>query len=441
MVGRRRGKPAGAARGEMAHLSPAVPMPMVPLMRFVYYALFITIGGTLLFLVHRYLWRRLVRDPRLAGWGRRLGSAVVVGGGVIIPLTMALSRYVPRAYMEWLATAAFLWLGAVLYLVLLLLPWDIVRGFRWLHRRRGPALGVAAVPLVEPPPEPAPARVDTGRRVFLARVAAGTAALGTGGLVAIGVGNALGEVAINELEVKLDRLPPQLSGMRVVQISDVHIGAILDGRFIAAIKEKVESLKPDLFVITGDLVDASPAMIARDVAPLGDIQARFGTYFCTGNHEYYAGADPWIAALDKMGIQTLLNERVVVGDRGPGGATLDLAGIPDKQGGRFLEHHVLDWKRTLAGRDDERELLLLAHRPNPIHEATRHGVGLQLSGHTHGGQLWPITEATRLVHPYSAGLHKHEDKTWIHVSRGTGFWGPPMRLLAPSEITSIVLTA
>ena len=145
-----------------------------------------------------------------------------------------------------------------------------------------------------------------------------------------------------------------------------------------------------------------------------------------------------LSYLKKLGIQPLTNERVVIGDSG---ASFDLAGIPDKVAGRFLDFDKPNLEKALEGRDPDRELLLLAHRPEPIHEAAKHNVGLQLSGHTHGGQLWPSTIISKLVHPYSAGLHHHTPGTQIYVSRGAGFWGAPMRIAAPAELPLIVLSS
>ena len=226
-----------------------------------------------------------------------------------------------------------------------------------------------------------------------------------------------------------------------MQLTDVHIGPLLDGRFLDAIVEKVNAQSPDVVVITGDLVDGSVDIIGPDVAKLGKLKSRYGQYFCTGNHEYYSGAADWTDFLAKLNVRTLLNQRVTIGDTSPNGASIDLAGIPDRQGRLFRETHAQNFKLALSGRDPERGLVLLSHRPNPIVEAAEFGVGLQLSGHTHGGQFFPITFLGEFIHPYNAGLHKHNDLTQIYVSRGTGFWGPPIRILAPAEITSITLTA
>src|SRR5262249_39462489 len=187
--------------------------------------------------------------------------------------------------------------------------------------------------------------------------------------------------------------------------------------------------------ITGDLVDGSVEELADQVEPLGKLAARYGVYFVTGNHEYYSGVEEWCRHLPKLGIRVLRNERVSLGDAR---ASIHLAGRDDYGSSRAGASHGYDLDRALAGRDPERELVLLAHQPGGFDEAARKGVGLQLSGHTHGGQLWPFTEAVRHVYKHFAGLDREGDSQ-IYVSRGTGYWGPPMRLGAPAEITKIVL--
>ena len=203
--------------------------------------------------------------------------------------------------------------------------------------------------------------------------------------------------------------------------------------------EKTNALRPDLVVITGDLVDAPVAHLGPRLAPLARLSARCGVAFVTGNHEYYAGAGEWCAFLRRRGLRVLLNERVAIGDEHPGGASFDLAGIPDYNGGRFLRGHEPDLERALLGRDPARELVVLAHQPRQISLARGKGVGLQLSGHTHGGQMWPFGALVMIFQPWIAGFHRAEDGTAIYVSRGTGFWGPPMRVLEPAEIATIVL--
>ena len=220
-----------------------------------------------------------------------------------------------------------------------------------------------------------------------------------------------------------------------MQVTDIHVGATIGRAFIERVAAQANALKPDVFCITGDLVDGSVDELRRLVEPIATVKSRYGSYFVTGNHEYYSGADAWLAELERLGIRTLQNARVSIGD---GKKSIDLAGVPDWMA--RLEGHRPDLARALAGRDPERELVLLAHQPRQIAQAAKAGVGLQLSGHTHGGQIAPFGALVALTQPFLAG-HHHVGDTQIYVSRGTGYWGPPMRLGAPAEITKIVLTS
>jgi predicted MPP superfamily phosphohydrolase len=270
---------------------------------------------------------------------------------------------------------------------------------------------------------------DPERRLLLQRLLGGAAAAVATGLGLYAYRQGTGRVAVKEVEVKLPKLPAALDGFVIAQLTDVHVGPTIGRAFIEEIVRTTNALRPDVVAITGDLVDGSVTELGESVAPLAELSPRHGTFFVTGNHEYYAGVDEWMAHLPSLGIKVLRNERVSIG----GEAGFDLAGIDDY-------HARPDLGRALAGRDASRALVLLAHQPKAVLEAAMHGVGLQLSGHTHGGQIWPWGYAVRLQQPYVAGLARHGDTT-LYVSRGTGYWGPPMRLNAPAEITRITLRA
>jgi predicted MPP superfamily phosphohydrolase len=315
----------------------------------------------------------------------------------------------------------FAWLGFLFYLAVILAALDVL-GFarRRLRRRRGTG-------------------IDVGRRVFLARAAAGVAAAGAG-TVAIGGRRAAFEITKPEIPVRLARLPPELSGFRIAQLTDLHLGPILRKRFLETVVEEANAARPDLIVVTGDLVDGSVEHLAPALAPLSKLRARCGIAFVTGNHEYYSGVEEWLEYLRARDIRVLMNERIAVGDVAAGGASFDLAGVPDHHAGRFHPDHEPDLERALTGRDADRELVVLAHQPIQIALARGRNVGLQLSGHTHGGQLWPFRALVAMTQPFVTGFHRVEDGTQIYVSRGAGFWGPAMRVLEPAEIPTIVLT-
>ena len=221
--------------------------------------------------------------------------------------------------------------------------------------------------------------------------------------------------------------------MKILHISDLHIGPTLDREWCAGIVERVNVLEPDLIVVTGDVVDGSVEELEHDVAPLQELTAPHGVLFCTGNHEYYSGPDAWCAHYEKLGMRVLRNERVEV-------LGIDVAGVDDYRSRGMAKGHGPDLPAALAGRDEKRELILLAHQPVAVLEAAKHGVGLQLSGHTHGGQIWPFHYLVKIAQPYVAGLVDHEG-TKLYINQGTGFWGPPLRIGSFAEITQVTLRA
>lgn len=375
-------------------------------------------------LAHTYLYMRLVRDAGASPAVRRGGLMLIVALAILVPAGFILGRVLPPAVARVMAVASYVWLGTLFYMVLILALLDLGR-FLYGSFHQLMAWWDSGAPTPEP--------VSSERRAAISRVGAATAAVVAGAAVRSG----LAEVDVAEVEVKLERLPPALSGLTFVQLSDVHVGPTIGRRFVESIVEKTNGAKPDAVVITGDLVDGSVARLRDAVAPLAGLEARYGVYFVTGNHEYYSGVLPWEAHLARLGVRVLRNERVSIGD---GGASIDLAGIDDYRARGMAPGHGSDIRPIASGRDPERELVLLAHQPRSIEEAEEAGPGLVLSGHTHGGQLWPFSAAVRLAQPYVAGLYRHDRTTQIYVSRGTGYWGPPMRLLAPSEITKLVLT-
>jgi predicted MPP superfamily phosphohydrolase len=372
------------------------------------FLVFLVVALSLVGGMHYYLWVRLVRDPQLPQTWARILTVSIVALGVAMPATLFASRLLPGTVVRPAIWVAFIWMGVGFLLVAFLGIADLARLTTFLvGRLRGPSS-----------PDPA-------RRLMLAR----TLAAGVGGLVAglsaVGIRSALRGIQIKELDVKLRGLPTELAGFRLVQISDVHVGPLLRKDWVAHVVDRIRALSPDLVAITGDLVDGRVHELRDHVAPLAKIAARRGVYFVTGNHEYYSGAEEWYAHLPSLGVRPLRNERMEVV---PG---LDIAGIEDPTG-------QPDLPAALEGRDPARALVLLAHQPRQFAEAARHGVPLTLSGHTHGGQIWPFSWLVALAQPYLAGLHRRGDSQ-LYVSRGTGFWGPPMRVFAPAEITLLRL--
>ncbi len=386
--------------------------PLRPLVAFLAVALSI-FGG-----LHAYLWIRLVRDVALPAPWHRIATIALALLAISGPIMLFASRQLPERIARMLSTAAFSWMGVGFLLVVLLASFDVLRLIL--------AAGIWSFGQES--------AFDASRRLFLSRVMAGTAGAAGAALGAVALRNGLGDIEVREVPIQLARLPRELSGLTIVQLTDLHIGSTAGGAFVQQIIEKTQALRPDIVCITGDLVDGSVERLGPLVAPLATLRSRYGTFFITGNHEYYSGADAWLAELSRIGIRTLRNERVSIGDA----ASFDLAGVDDWMAN--IPGHGPNLARALAGRATDRELVLLAHQPKQIHEAAQMGVGLQLSGHTHGGQIAPFGALVALTQPFIAG-HHHVGSTQIYVSCGTGTWGPPMRLGAPAELTKLVLVA
>ena len=396
------------------------------------FAIFAAVALATLASMHAYIWVRLVRDPGVPEPWRRIAALALGAAALLIPAAMVLGRFAGRSPVRALPVAAFVWLGLAFLLVCTLLAIDAVRatGAIWGQ------LSAWLRALPEPPADPA-------RRRFFARSIAGGAALVPGGAGGFAYRSATGPAEIEEVELRLERLPRPLSGYTIAQISDLHVGLTIRDHEVARVVDQVNALRPDLVVITGDLVDGTPRELGPIVERLAGLRARQGTVFVTGNHDFYSGVGPWLAALPRLGIRTLQNERIALGDEGPGGATFDLAGVHDWSGAQFGPRHAMDLPRALAGRDPDRSLVLLAHQPRGFDVALRSGVELQLSGHTHGGQIFPFSLIVAAVQPYVKGLYRvrQGDRAGqIYVSRGTGYWGPPLRLGAAPEIGRLVLT-
>jgi hypothetical protein len=379
-------------------------------------AVFLAVVLSVLIGGHAYLITRLIIDPQLAAPWRGWLVALTVVLAMSLVLQPIGERYWPRGIARTIAWVASLWMGFAFLLLVLLLVSDVV----WT------LLGAAV-----------PVRSAGFTGLTAARLRAmGVIAFAASGAFAA-VRNAVRPPALRRIEITLARWPHALDGYRIVQLSDIHLGPILDRRFAAHLVERCRALAPDLIVITGDLVDGSVTRVAAEVAPLAALHARHGVFFITGNHDHYSGADAWVRRVQSLGIRVLRNERVRLGD---GDAVFDLAGVDDHHaalfGGAFRE----DVPAALAGRDPARALILLAHDPATFREAAGFGVDLQLSGHTHGGQIWPFNYFVRLATPFVAG-HYRLGTAQLYVSRGTGFWGPAMRLFEPGEMTEIVMRA
>jgi predicted MPP superfamily phosphohydrolase len=256
-----------------------------------------------------------------------------------------------------------------------------------------------------------------------------------GGLTGYGIYEARRRPAIVEVTVPIKDLPGSLQGFRIVQITDIHAGLTVTRPFVEMVVEMANAQMGDIVAFTGDLVDGTVDQLREHVAPMKNLEGRYGRYFITGNHEYYSGALPWIEEAKRLGFDVLLNEHRVIRQ---GGGAIVLAGVTDTSAGGFIPGHRSDPYRAIAGAPAADVRILLAHQPKSLYESSKAGFDVQISGHTHGGQFFPWNLLATIGQPYIKGLHKFAD-TWIYVSKGTGYWGPPVRLAARSEITVLTL--
>jgi predicted MPP superfamily phosphohydrolase len=381
----------------------------------------ILLGSAISALIHTYLWLRLVRPANLS---RRWYIAATLGLVVLflsIPITTTSRMYAPglSSSLGWISMP---WMALAGLTFVTLLALDLAHLMSRLGRR-------ALAPAGDVP--------SVSRRQFLTRVTGGAALVAGSGSVATGMLEARGVHDVVDVEVTLAKLPRALDGFTIVQLSDLHVGMTIDRAFVQRVVDHANRLAPDLIALTGDLVDGKVEDLRDEVAPLGQLRARHGVFAVTGNHEYYSGADPWIAEISGLGARYLRNQRVTIGE---GEASFELAGVDD-HGAHGWPGHGEDMSKALAGRDPARALVLLAHQPRQVRRAAPHGVDLQLSGHTHGGQIWPWHYIVRLQQGgLLAGRYEYEG-TQLYVSRGCGYWGPPVRVFAPLEITRVILRA
>jgi hypothetical protein len=252
----------------------------------------------------------------------------------------------------------------------------------------------------------------------------------------MGFVNARTRAAIRHIDVPIAGLPAALHGFSIAQISDLHVGPTIKRDYLERVVDAVNALGADMIAITGDLVDGSVRDLSRHTEPLSRLASRHGAFFVTGNHEYYSGAGAWVIELRRLGLEVLMNEHVVLRHQG---AAVVVAGVTDYTAGYFDPAQRSDPAAAMMGAPGDAGVrLLLAHQPRSAFAAAQAGFDLQLSGHTHGGQFFPWNFVVRLFHPFTTGLHRVE-RLSIYISRGTGYWGPPKRLGAPSEITYVRL--
>ncbi|MGY1779917.1 metallophosphoesterase [Geodermatophilus sp. SYSU D01036] len=384
-------------------------------------------------LAHGYLWWRLVRDTTRPGRVRRWLTVLLVALALLLAVAFVVPY--PPVLLVPVQWAGFGWLAVVLYATLALLVLEPVRAAVLQWWRRGRRRAAPAAPAT---PGPAPGPAAEPRRLFLARGLAATA--GTVALAVSGNGarDANSAPVVRRVPVTLAGLDPRLDGLRLVTFSDAHLSSTYHGRRFERVVETVNAQRPDAVAIVGDLVDGELTRLREEVAPVADLVGAQGVYFVTGNHEYYVDTVPLLAHLERLGVRVLRNERVALGR---GGAAVDLAGVDDVSAAESgLPGHRARLDAALDGRDASRPVVLLAHQPVMVDQARAAGVDLQLSGHTHGGQLWPLDPFLRLSQPAVEGYSRH-GRTQLYVTSGVGYWGPPVRVGARPEVVVVELRA
>ena len=360
---------------------------------------------------HYYLYTWFVRwiDPPKRG--RWIAGLIFLFLVLSFPASRMLSWRDFNSFTYLLTLVSSVWMGLVLYLFILALASDILMILMGVFR------------LTSWVPGPVPLRE---KRHFFCGILAAVALIG--GISLYEARN----IGVTKLEIPLPGLPPELDGITIAQISDFHFGVLNNTTKLEKVVALANSLKADFVFITGDLVDESVAHMEDMAGPLAKLKGKTGVYAITGNHDYYAGVKRATGIMREAGITVLRNELKVL----PGG--LQLLGIDDPTGVRRMGEKGEDFISLIASVDPSKPSILLYHQPIQFERTAQAGIGLQLSGHTHGGQLYPVIYISRQIYPRTPGLHRL-DKSYLYVSRGTGTWGPPMRFLAPPEIVHIKL--
>ncbi|MBW6434966.1 metallophosphoesterase [Actinoplanes hulinensis] len=415
---------------------------------------FIIIAFAIAGLIHYYLWRRLVRDTTTSRRWRQVGAVAIGGALVTLLATMAVGDRLPSG-LRWLTLPGFVWLAVMFYLLIVLWLFEVpvLVALRIRARRATPVPAERATPVpagavadasservapvsagavVDAPPV-AESDHDPGRRLLLRRGVAVTAGAVAVGLTGFGMTRAYRAPTIKRYDIPMARLARRADGLRLAVLADLHVGPLLGSGQVERMVEIVNGLDADVVAVVGDVVTSEPGRVRDSLLPLTRMRGRHGVFYVTGNHEYYVGAENWTEAATELDLRVLRNERVEIAH---GGGVIDLAGVNDITGAQYADPP--DYERTLAGRDQSRPVVLMAHQPVAVHDAAPYGVDLQLSGHTHGGQMFPFDYLVGLQQPVVSGFGE-VDGTPVYVTNGAGFWGPPVRVGADPDITLLTL--
>lgn len=276
--------------------------------------------------------------------------------------------------------------------------------------------------------------IDEGRRRFLANSVNASILTASSAMAVYGFYEARKTPRVRRVEVPLGSKHPSLKGFRIAQVTDLHVGPTIHSGFVEKVVEQVNSTQPDLIALTGDLVDGSVSHLRKHTSLLKGLKSKYGVFYCTGNHEYYSGVGEWCEEFRSYGFEVLMNESRLIDHKG---ASIQVGGVTDYRVGGSIPGQDSSPRKAMGEGASSADLkLLLAHQPRSVFEAAEAGFDFQLSGHTHGGQFFPWNFAISFFQPYAVGLNQHQG-TWIYVSPGTGYWGPPTRLGVPSEVSLI----
>lgn len=390
--------------------------------------MFLIIVVIVLGLLHGYVGVRMIAPFALAGYG------LVIYWTAIVLLAMApISGIILRIKgIENPFTDILLWVGYTsLGLFSLAFVIFLIRDIAWLVS----LILAKLVILFDGDSKPGLIYSADRRQFLLMAVNMGIAGL-TGILGGIGLFQARNLPTVFRREIKLSRLPEKLSGLRIVQISDIHIGPTIKGDYVQQVVDQVNDLQADLIFFTGDMVDGSVEYLSQDVEPLRALQARYGKFFVTGNHEYYSGVEFWEQKVADLGLKNLKNEHQIIEIRGE---ALAIAGVTDLMAHQINKSYRSDPQKAVSGIPVSMITLMLAHQPGTASLVDGLNIDLMLCGHTHGGQYYPFNFMVARAHPFIAGLYR-QGSMQVYVNQGTGYWGPPLRLGIPSEITLLTLT-
>lgn len=372
--------------------------------------IFLSLFSLILGMLHFYIYQRslyyLQPSPGFENFFAYFFASLMI----LTLAAMPLMHVLPRFFATAISFIVYPWMG----FGLLLISGFFIADFLWI-----------ALNLISTTSLSSQLQKNFGLTVFFISAGCGSYALWNG----------LRFIKTKVVNVMLKKLPAELDNLRIAQLTDIHIGPILDGKWLKRVVDRVNALDADIIVITRDLVDGSVLELASQVSPLAGLKAKYGVFFVTGNHEYYSGVDEWCDYLQSINIKVLRNQHVSLKINN---STINIAGVDDWSSRHFPDGHNLP--KSLAGRDISNPVILLAHQPISMHMAAENNVDLQLSGHTHAGQIWPFNYFVYLQQPVSKGLFQYPNSNLqVYVSSGTGFWGPPMRLGTFAEISCISL--